>query len=311
MAVRMTWRDIKLATLQKMFAAEGSTIPTDESTEDYIAAMPYAANEGIHRLVTAGKPIVNSYAIAHYPVPNLLGNEEGYRIDQVEGEKTYSAVGAKAYYFQFAGSAAYTVKVGDTVVETNDAESRGTYTEYRGSFSNDEGEEVTITFTSEFPCAVKNIALYASEYDNPNDIPEFSKDTRYNLSDILDDFYLLYDDQVFYDDGTQRNKVPQGMYRLEGGKTLALPRSEPGSYVIYYQAYPASISTQTEDNYVLPLDPEVVVLLPVYMASVLYKDDDNGIATAYRNEFEIGLEALKQGNEAYGREVFYSESGWI
>ena len=36
----MTWKDVKLATLQKMFAADGSTIPTDESTTDYLAGMP-------------------------------------------------------------------------------------------------------------------------------------------------------------------------------------------------------------------------------------------------------------------------------
>ena len=35
----MIWKDVKLATLQKMFAAEGSAIPTDESVKDYIAGM--------------------------------------------------------------------------------------------------------------------------------------------------------------------------------------------------------------------------------------------------------------------------------
>ena len=40
-----TWKDIKVITLQKMFAAEGSVIPNDESVKDYIAGMPGAANE--------------------------------------------------------------------------------------------------------------------------------------------------------------------------------------------------------------------------------------------------------------------------
>ena len=50
----MTWKDIKLATIQKMFSAEGTTIPADDSTRDYIAAMPYVANEGILMMSTAG-----------------------------------------------------------------------------------------------------------------------------------------------------------------------------------------------------------------------------------------------------------------
>ena len=52
----MTWKDIKLATIQKMFSADGSTIPSDDSTRDYVAAMPYAANEGI--LMLTGQPSI-------------------------------------------------------------------------------------------------------------------------------------------------------------------------------------------------------------------------------------------------------------
>ena len=56
----MKWVDIKLATLQKMFASDGSAIPSDESTNDYISAMPYVANEGIQMLASAGKYLVKS-----------------------------------------------------------------------------------------------------------------------------------------------------------------------------------------------------------------------------------------------------------
>ena len=51
----MTWREIKLAALQKMFSADGSEIPTDTGTTDYLAAMPHAANEALQRLCTVGK----------------------------------------------------------------------------------------------------------------------------------------------------------------------------------------------------------------------------------------------------------------
>lgn len=37
---------------------------------------------------------------------------------------------------------------------------------------------------------------------------------------------------------------------------------------------------------------DVCVLLPLYMASQLYKDDDISLATTYRNEFELGLSEL-------------------
>lgn len=91
----MTWRDVKLATLQKMFAADGTTIPTDESTTDYIAGMPYVANEALQRLSTAGKFIIKSIVIAHTPLENLLGDIGITDASNAE----FSAEGAFSYFF--------------------------------------------------------------------------------------------------------------------------------------------------------------------------------------------------------------------
>ena len=60
----------------------------------------------------------------------------------------------------------------------------------------------------------------------------------------------------------------------------------------------------------LQIDPEVAVLLPIYMASVLYMDDDLSIATSYRNYFEVGLNRLSQRANVSKKEEFISESGW-
>lgn len=47
-------------------------------------------------------------------------------------------------------------------------------------------------------------------------------------------------------------------------------------------------TTETEIN----LPEDACVLIPLYIASQLYKDDDISQATAYRNEFEVGLQDL-------------------
>ena len=60
----------------------------------------------------------------------------------------------------------------------------------------------------------------------------------------------------------------------------------------------------------LELDPEVAALIPLYMASQLYKDDDNSIATGYRNEFQVAFEALSQGAMVPKKEKFITSSGW-
>ncbi|MGN1269347.1 MAG: hypothetical protein ACI4UU_00530 [Clostridia bacterium] len=52
------------------------------------------------------------------------------------------------------------------------------------------------------------------------------------------------------------------------------------------------IDKKTLDSYELTLPENACVLIPLYIASQLYKDDDISQATAYRNEFEVGLQDL-------------------
>ena len=78
----LTWYDVKLATLQKMFAADASII-TDESTTGYISAMPYVANEALQMLSTAGKFIVKSFTIVHNPIKNLVVDSISKEVHQI------------------------------------------------------------------------------------------------------------------------------------------------------------------------------------------------------------------------------------
>lgn len=52
------------------------------------------------------------------------------------------------------------------------------------------------------------------------------------------------------------------------------------------------ITEETSTDYKLTLPEDACVLIPLYIASQLYKDDDISQATAYRNEFEVGLQNL-------------------
>ena len=52
------------------------------------------------------------------------------------------------------------------------------------------------------------------------------------------------------------------------------------------------IDNDTDDNAVINYPEDACVLIPLYIASQLYKDDDISQATAYRNEFETGLQDL-------------------
>lgn len=65
----------------------------------------------------------------------------------------------------------------------------------------------------------------------------------------------------------------------------------------YTQKQPDIITSLTKNEYRMKLSNECCVLLPLYIASELYKDDDISLSTIYRNEFETGLLELQNNIE--------------
>lgn len=303
-----TWKDIKLATLQKMYAADGNEIVEDESTKDYIAGMPYAANEGLQRLSTAGKFIVKAISINHMPSKNLVPEQTAVALN--DGSSfTFSADGVKSFYFQYSGIGKAYITGGDEETEIP-IDSYGSFTEIRGNYPNVSGNKVTIRFESDYPATVKNLAMYEATFpedENGAKVPEYGRYIKYDLKELATDFYNLFDNSINYEDGNIYLNTTD--YYRESDHILILPSNRPGMYTIYYHAYPVQINEETEEDYVLPIDPDVAVLLPLYMASQLYMDDDLAIATTLRNQFEVGLDSLVNTSHYSGKESFTSE--WV
>lgn len=305
-----TWQDIKLRTMQKMFAAKGNEIPNDTSSVDYLAAMPGACNEALQTLATAGKYIIKSIQIAHNPIRNLL--TDGKRIKSSEGEPLeISASGARSLYVEVLGNVTMTIYVDGTAVESDVISSKAHYSPVRKLISSTSTQTVAVKFASDYPLAIKNFALYRATFEAEDDIPTYAEVCKYDLRELADSFYQLANDPIIYEGELDQRYLQTSDYFEEGGKILVLNRDKPGNYTVYYRAYPQKITSSTPDNYVLEVDPEIEALIPLYMASQLYKDDDNAIATVYRNEFEVGLQRLLDANRAPSSAEFTSESGWI
>ena len=306
-----TWLDIKLRTMQKMFSAKGNTIPNDSASVDYIAAMPGACNEALQRLSTAGKFIIRSVQIAHNPVRNLLTN--GKQIMSTEGGTLeIEASGAKSLYAEVYGDCTMTISVNDTPISVDNIASEGKYIPVKRLVDNADGYTVKVVFSSTYPMAIKNFALYGATFKTVDDVQPFSEVIKYDLKELAPTFYMLAEDPLIFEGGESTKRYTQTSdFFQEGGRILVLDRNLPGNYTVYYKSYPGTITSGTADDYVLDVDPEVDALIPLYMASQLYKDDSNALATSYRNEFEIGLQSLKDAVKGPSSEVFESESGWI
>lgn len=312
----MTWKDIKTATLQKMYAISGDITAADESTADYIAAMPYAANEALQLLSTAGRFITKSIKIVHCPVPNLLpksiGENGAYR--HLNTDIVFTAKGALAYSFDASSGAEIDIFIDDKKAETLIAlgKSPAEYQSFKGIIDNPQGGNVSLIFKGSYAYMINNVALYAQQFAQAQDIPVFSKYTKYNLKSIASDFYKVMENGIFFESSAADDAYAQTEnFFLEGAGTLVIPQEKIGEYSVYYYAYPRMITSTTPDDYELELEPNVAVLLPLYMASQLYKDDDNAVAVAYRNEFELARESLSDYCYAPASEQFTSESGWV
>ena len=193
----MTWGDIQLAVLHKLFVSDGQTILVNDSTSPYIAAMPLAANEGLMLLAACGKYIPKT-------------------------------------------------------IETETAEGV----------------------------------------------------TDLSLKELAENFLSLRENEVFL------NGRHTDGYTLIGGERMLLYGI--GKWIIGYNAYPQKITQATDKNYVLDVPEDAAVLLPLYIAAELYKDEDPQTAAIYRNEFEAGREALLYRDTAKsGHMCFESVSKWI
>lgn len=304
-----TWLDIKEASLRKMFSLSGAEIKLDNNTKEYIYAMPQACNEALQMLATVGKFLVGKKTFVIEPLQNLLSatNKDFVLSDST---LTFTATGAKSFYFRATKGVTANIIIDGDLMDTITCEDEN-YSSYKGLIVNDYKDVVTIKFYSLYPAHIKNIALYSATFESADDIPVNEEVVRYNLKDMIEDFYQIYAGEVYIERNGKPEYLSASEYYVEANDTIVFRADRPGLYTVYYKKYAINITKDTPDDYVLPLDPEVAAIIPLYIASQLYKDDDNGIATTYRNEFETAFDRLKQKVEVGRREEFSGESGWV
>lgn len=324
----ITWKDIKYTTLQKMFSITGSstTIPNDSATMEYVNAMPQACNEALQLLTTAGKFIIKEYQYINYPFDNMLGKDLFKTYSIVNDYKIFSVDGAKSYYFKISGKpTSCKLFVGDRevidffpepegdeeVVTVNGFQTfKGNVPEVEWTEEEEPSTIVSLRIDARYPVNVMNVCFYDCDFESDSEVPPYERYIKIKMDEAVSDFYQIAPAEL-YDLGVSGDQyIVAEKYFQEADKTLVIERNRPGIYVIHYRAYPQHITLETPDTEELSLDPEVAALIPLYMASQLYKDDDNSIATVYRNEFEVGREALSQGALIPKKEKFIPSSGW-
>lgn len=134
-----------------------------------------------------------------------------------------------------------------------------------------------------------------------------TKPQGFHISALCGDFFSCGDPEAYLvTDG-----VPQPVsVQVVANEFLIVPANLEGTLLWYYDTKAPTVTTQTADDYIPDIDEDTHVLLPLYMASELYKDDDLQIATYYRNEFDNMLAVLSQKQKGTAGGEFTSVTGW-
>lgn len=316
--MRYTWGEIQILALQKMFLNNDVLIVDDLEAyrEDrkyklYLNSIAAVANEGLLRIMSVGRPLIKKYTLS-FDMPDEVvdyGSHETRTVltDDLEIEGAIS----KAYYFEINGDA--TIKIQkdvagtwtDVETITHLATTTGTYETYKGLISNTE-DKIRLLFEGEdYLYSVRNIALYNCSFPTEDDVLPYTNKQRYDLGAMISDLYEIVSIE-FEKDNTKGSYT--GDYVFEGDNTLVIDSKLKGNFIITYKAYPVKITDNTPDSYRFTQPAEMMALLPLYIASELYKDDDISQATIYRNEFEIALMNIRRIEEPL---EFTSNSNWL
>lgn len=124
----------------------------------------------------------------------------------------------------------------------------------------------------------------------------------FDLTEKLTNYLRI--DRVFVD-GEDYNG-----YTIRDNKLLYIPKNivDNKSVVVSFESYPTRITKDTPDDSKIDLQIDMLNILPLYIASELYKDDDIALATYYRNEFETELENMrKEPTDLH----FVDVNGWL
>lgn len=318
--MKYTWADIQIAAIQKMFlnnkmvtVDDLEALRQEKKYNLYLNSMPDAANEALIRIMSVGRPIVKKYSIS-YNIPNEIYDYSSYDTVIITNKDFIVDGGVtKSYYFELNDTANVEIQryneelreweLLELIEHVTDV--AGGYLPVKGLIEN-ENDKIRFVFKAEgYLYNVRNIALYNVSFRLEDDIFPHTQKIKYNLAELIPDFYELI--SVEYEKDGRRGVFDKYVL-LEGDKLLVVDSVYKGNFIITYKAYPEKITAETDDSYVFDMPAEMAVLIPTYIASELYKDDDISIATVYRNQFEVSLENIKYVENPT---EFADTSGWL
>lgn len=156
-----------------------------------------------------------------------------------------------------------------------------------GTYKNDKKYK-TYLFAMPQACneAIKYITATLGSKVKRFTLEKTNTDDIYDLSILINDFRKV------------KNIVcPTGVsWKMRNDNLLEITDWYTGTIEIYYEINPRYITNATDINEKIDIEEMYAVVIPLYIAGELYKDDDLSMATMYMNEFMNMINIFSNGN---------------
>ncbi len=309
----MTYGELKLASLQKMFC-DIKNLEENEVTKPYLDKMVYVTNCAITRACLIGEGIRKRFEIFKVKYPNMIKNYSDYHklsavcANNSGGVKLYAEAG-QSICVKLKGQGSIEIYVSNEKVNEYSFDTENEIT-YKTSFSNPSNTPVTVIFKTTSNLFFSYPAIYSEAFLN-GEIPDYAKEILYDFKELVADFYKFDSDNSVFED-CENNEVS---YSFKDESTFSIKGDAHGKWSVPYIAYPNVITEDTPDDTKIELSYELCLILPFYIASELYLEDDSGLSIGWRNKFESSLseyavlkkrsakrkyEVVESGGEIYG-----------
>ncbi len=306
----MTYGELKLASLQKMFH-DIKTLEENEVTKPYLDKMPYVTNCAITRACTVGEAIKKSVTVKRLYHPNMIENYKKYHKNTalIRESVVLKASSGKSLCVTVCGKGTLTVLDENELNFYTCTFDNSEPIEYKTKITNPNNGKVTVVIRGQENFFFSYPAVYDAEFSNSNDIPSYGKNIYYDITKLADDFYRFDSSRSIIQDCEKEGVF----YEFTDEKTVSIDGEAYGVWKIPYLAYPSVITEDTSDDTEINLPYELCVILPFYIASELYLEDDSGLSIGWRNKFESSLSeyaVLKRMSAKRKYEVVESAGGY-
>jgi len=317
-----TWGETKIATIKKMFlnndtitTADLPSMELDRKYATYLNTMASTANEALLRIMSVSRPLIKEYSLT-YNIPDSIYDALTFETEAItDTDYVVELDTAHAYYFELDNSAVITIDSYDEDTEvwttidtiTHTATKAKTYETQKGLITNEDDVLIRMTFANNgYLYNVRNIAMYILKFRTADEIFNCTPKQKYNLKTLITDFYKI--SSIEFEKMYNTKGAYDSDFNIQGDSVLEIDSKLQGNFIIKYEAYPDKIEDDTLDSYTFTMADEMIVLLPLYIASEVFKDDDATIATQYRNQFELGLQEVVSVDTP---QEFANNSNWM